>query len=90
MVGLGGVIVVCVVFAHVSRCVESLWWSRMGMFILGVLLVGMHGSGGVVVMEVRCELLSFLETGISFGLIVSCRVPDGVLSLAVSLCGIGL
>ena len=60
------------------------------MFIWGVLLVGMHDSGGVVVGEVRCELLDLLEAGINFGLTVSCCDPDGILSLVVSLSGIGL
>ena len=50
----------------------------------------MHGSICVVVGEVRCELLVLLEAGITLGLTVSLCVPDGVLSLVVSLSGIGL
>ena len=90
MIGFGGVIVVCIVLGHVLRCDESLWWSRFGMCVWGVLPMGMHGSGGVVVGEVRCKILVLLEAGITLGLTVSFSVPDGVLSLVVSLSGIGM
>ena len=60
------------------------------MFVFGLLLVGMHGSGGVVVGEARCELLVFLEAGITLGLTAGFCVSGGVLSLVVSLSGIGM
>jgi len=39
---------------------------------------------------VRCELLSLLEYNITLGLTVSFFVSGGVLSLVISLSGIGL
>ena len=48
-----------------SGCGGSFWGSRLGMFVWGLLLVEMHGSGGLVVGEVRCELLVLLVAGIT-------------------------
>ena len=90
MVGAGGVIVVCIVSGQASGSVEGLRRFKLGMFVWGVLLVGMHGSGGIVVGVVRCELLILLRSSITLVLTVGFCVPGGVLSLVVSLYGIGL
>jgi len=55
------------------------------MFVWGVLLVGVHRSGGVVVGEVWCEFLVLLVAGLSLGLSVGFYFPGGVLSRVVSL-----
>ncbi len=60
------------------------------MFVWGVLLVGMHGSGCIVVGVVMCELLILLESGITLESTAGFCVPGGVLSLFVSLFGIVL
>ena len=90
MVGAGGVIVVCIVSGQASGSVEGLRRFKLGMFVWGVLLVGMHGSGGIVVGVVRCELLILLRSSITLVMTVGFCVPGGVLSLVVSLYGIGL
>jgi len=90
LVGAGGVIVVCIVSGQASGSVEGLRRFKLGMFVWGVLLVGMHGSGGIVVGVVRCELLILLRSSITLVMTVGFCVPGGVLSLVVSLYGIGL
>ena len=70
LVGVGGFIVVCIVLGHVSGCDEGLWRFELGMFVWGVSLVGMHGSGCIVVGVARCELLVLLESGTTLELAV--------------------
>jgi len=88
LVGVGGVIVVCIDLGRVSGSDDVLWMAGLGVFVWGVLLVGMHGSGGVIVEAVSCELLILLESSITLGLTAGFCVSGGVLSLVVSLSGI--
>jgi hypothetical protein len=57
----------------------------LDMFVWGVLLVGMHVSGGVVVGEVWCDFFCVFWAGLSLGLSVSFCFPGEVLSRVVSL-----
>ena len=90
VVGVGGVLVVRIVLGHVSGSDGGLRRFEFGMFIWGVFVVGMHGSGGIVVGVARCELLILLESNITLELTGGVFVPGWVLSLIVSLSGIGL
>ena len=65
-------------------CDESLWGSWLDMFVWGVLLVGVHVSGGVVVGEVWCEFFYLSMTGLSLGMFVGICFPGGVLFRVVS------
>ena len=49
-----------------------------------------HGSGGVDVEVMRCELLILLESSITLGLTAGFCVSGGVSSLVLSSSGIGL
>ena len=90
LVGGCGDIVARIVLGHVSRCGECPWWSRMGVCLRGVLLVGVHGSGDFVIGEVRYEILIFLEACVTLRLTEICCVSDNVLPPVASLSGMGL
>ena len=90
MVNVGGVVVICIVIGHKSGSDGGLWGFELGMFVWGVLLVEMHGSGNIVVGVMKCELLLLLESSIIVGLTGGFCVPGGILSLVVSLLDVGL
>jgi len=68
-----------------AGCDESLWGSRLGMFVWGVLLMGMHVSGGVVLGEAWCDFFVLFVAGLSLRLTVGFCFPGGILSRVVSL-----
>ena len=75
-------------------CDEGLWGSWFCMFVWGVLLAGVHVSGGVVIGEAWCEFFVLLVAGLSLELSVDFVFPEGfclrLSPCSFRECGLGL
>ena len=72
------------------RSGAGLGWVGFGMFVWGVLWVGMHSSGAVVLRVVWCGVLVRLESRVTLWLAAGCCVSGGILLLVGSLSGMVL
>jgi len=85
LISVGGTNVVCVVLGHVTGGGEGLRRVSLGMFVWGVLWVGVYSSCVVVAVVSWCGIFGRLGSRVNLWLAVGFRFPEGVLSRVVSL-----
>ena len=85
LISVGGTNTVCAVLGHVTGSGEGLGRVSMGMFVWGVLWVGMYSSCVVVVVVSWCGILGRLGSRVTLWLAAGCCGSGGILVLVGSL-----